>query len=769
MSGPRDPAAVSASASREDRADAAIAAYLAAEDAGDAPDRAAFLAAHPDLAAELGAFLDDHRGAGRLAAAIGAAGSSAGTAPTVDLSPASGASRPVPVGVPAAAPARIGDYEVLEEIARGGMGVVYRARQLGLKRVVALKMILAGASASPADVRRFLTEAEAVAGLDHEHIVPVYEVGRHGDCPYFSMKLMAGGSLADRLGRVPIGPREAAGIVATIARAIDHAHRRGILHRDLKPSNILLDAEGRPHVSDFGLAKRIGEAGELTATGAIVGSPSYMAPEQAAGDGGAITTATDVYGLGAILYALLTGRPPFRAGTTLETIRQVQERPPDPPGTLNRAVDRDLETICLKCLAKDPARRYESADALADDLGRWLAGAPIRARRVGRARRLALWCRRHPIVALLSVLAVATLVATAVAALALARAREAMLVREVGRSNRYAARHVASTVLRELEDLAEPVARAAARPDLLALLRARDRAGLQAFVEGLRRADPGPDGASPYETWFLLDERGEMDAIAPLVEDILGRDFSGREYYRGALRHARNPAGAAVHVSSVYRSENDDLPKFAMVAPVVEGAGPGARVLGMVGATITTQSAWREARLDDAVRVGVLVGRADPNPPRAGAPPPWTTPGRYRILLHPAYRRGASALPVSGGLVESLPRRGAADACAGDEFGRPVAAPVADDDATGIDARYRDPAGAGDPRYAGRWIAGVARVGNTDLAVIVQRRHDEAVGIDRAMTRRLALEGAAAVSLAALLAATGALVALRRPRPRRAS
>jgi serine/threonine-protein kinase len=755
-----DPAATEA---RERRVDEAIAAYLAAEDAGAPPDRGAFLAAFPDLAAELGAFLDDHDAAGRVAGTLAASG---GTDPTVEVrsAPPAPASGPSPSPTPP-----IGAYEILEELGRGGMGVVYRARQRALKRVVALKMILAGSHASAADVRRFLTEAEAVAALDHEGIVPVYEVGRDGDRPYFSMKLMTGGSLADRLGRDPIDPREAAGLVATIARAIDHAHRRGVLHRDLKPSNILLDADGRPHVSDFGLAKRIGEgpAGDLTAPGAIVGSPSYMAPEQAAG--GAITTATDVYGLGAILYALLTGRPPFRAETALETIRRVQECAPERPTTLNPHLGRDLETICLKCLAKSPERRYATADALADDLRRWLAGEPIRARRVGPAGRLVLWCRRHPVAAILAGLALGTLVATAAAALALARAREAMLVREVGRSNRYAARHVASTVLRELEHLSEPVAGAAARPDLRDLLRRDDRAGLQAFVQGLKGADP--DGASPFETWFVLDDRGAMAAIAPRLENILGRDFRGREYYRGALQHARAPGAAAVHVSEVYRSENDDLPKFAMVVPVVEGAGPGGRVLGVIGATITTRSAWAEAPLDDAGRVAVLVGRLDPSPPRAGAPTPWATPGRYRLLRHPAYRRGEAALPVPDALIDGLPHRPEAAACAGDEFGRPaaVSAAPADNDTSGIDDRYGDPAGARDARYAGRWVAGAARVGNTGLAVIVQRRYDDSVGIDRAMTARLALEGAAALTLAALLAGTGALVALRRPRLRRPS
>jgi serine/threonine protein kinase len=235
-----------------------------------------------------------------------------------------------------------GDYELMGEIARGGMGVVYRARQLSLNRTVALKMILDGHHATPDHVARFRAEAEATAALDHPNIVPVHEVGEHDGYSYLAMKLVEGGTLAHRLADFADDPRAAGRLVATVAGAVHHVHQRGILHRDLKPSNVLLDEAGEPHVSDFGLAKRLGSGDDLTESGAVLGSPPYMSTEQASGDRNAVTTATDVYGLGVILYALLTGRPPFQGGSALETIEQVRTRDPQLPSALNRRVDRDL-------------------------------------------------------------------------------------------------------------------------------------------------------------------------------------------------------------------------------------------------------------------------------------------------------------------------------------------------------------------------------------------------------------------------------------------
>jgi eukaryotic-like serine/threonine-protein kinase len=378
---------------RERAIERVIADYLAAEDAGTPPDRAAILAFHPDLADDLDAFFREHDRFGRLAAPL-----HSDPAPTIEL----------PVTAPAAdgkdGPSLLlgrqiryfGDYEILQELGRGGMGVVYRARQVSLNRPVALKMIRAGLFAGDDDLRRFQNEAEAVALLDHPGIVPLYEVGELEGQRYFSMKLIEGGGITALPETYRDDPRAAARLVAEAAEAVAHAHARGVLHRDLKPANLLIDTVGHPHVTDFGLAKRLAEDVELTQSGAILGTPAYMSPEQAAGRRGTITTATDVYGLGAVLYSLLTGRAPFGGNSVVETLDAVRVAAPEPPARLNAKVPRDLQTICLKCLEKDPRRRYATALALADDLRAWLEHRPIAARTVGMFGRAALFARRKP-------------------------------------------------------------------------------------------------------------------------------------------------------------------------------------------------------------------------------------------------------------------------------------------------------------------------------------------------------------------------------------
>ncbi|HEV3082638.1 MAG TPA: protein kinase [Gemmataceae bacterium] len=288
-------------------------------------------------------------------------------------------------------------YEILEELGRGGMSIVYRARQSQPQRLVALKMLLAAAHA-PAERRlRFLAEADAIARLQHPGIVQVYEVGDQEGVPFLVLELMGGGSLSQKLAARPLPGRQAAELVETLARAVDHAHAHGVIHRDLKPANVLLGADGLPKISDFGLAKQ--ERPELTATGEVLGTPSYMAPEQTQGGSQRLGPAADIYALGTILYELLTGRPPFLAATVLETLNQVRTREPVPPGKLAAATPRDLETICLKCLHKEPQKRYATAGALADDLRRFLEYQPIRGRPVGRPEKLWRWCRRNPLVA----------------------------------------------------------------------------------------------------------------------------------------------------------------------------------------------------------------------------------------------------------------------------------------------------------------------------------------------------------------------------------
>lgn len=293
-----------------------------------------------------------------------------------------------------------GGYELLGEMARGGMGVVYKARQVRLNRPVALKMIRSGELADPEQVQRFYSEARAAARLDHPGIVPVYEVGEVGGQHYYSMALVPGASLNERVkSGGPLLPREAARLLRSVAEAVQFAHENGIVHRDVKPQNVLLDDQGHARVTDFGLAKHTEMASELTRTGQIIGTPSYMPPEQAAGRVEEIGPAADVYSLGATLYFVLSGRPPFQTASTAETIRQVLEAEPVPPRRLNPAIPRDLETVCLKCLRKEPDNRYATAAALADDLARWLESKPIVARRVSRAEKAWLWCKRRPAVA----------------------------------------------------------------------------------------------------------------------------------------------------------------------------------------------------------------------------------------------------------------------------------------------------------------------------------------------------------------------------------
>jgi serine/threonine-protein kinase len=337
---------------------------------GEAVDLEAECRRHPDLAAEL-------RG---LWGMISLADAAARQTPQESDLPAS-----PPLPLPSfqeqgALPATLGDYELKEELGRGGMGVVFRAVQKSLGREVAVKVMLRGASASPTDRQRFAAEAQAAARLNHPGIVPVYEVAEADGCPYFSMQYVHGPTLAQRLAQGPLSSREAAQILLAVARAIDYAHQRGVLHRDLKPSNILLDEQGQPHVTDFGLAKQLDSDLSLTRSGAVLGTPAYMAPEQAAGHKDQLGPPTDVYALGVILYHMLTGRPPFQAAHPAQMVLMVLEQEPPPPRLLAPQVDRDLEMICLRCLQKPIDLRYPTAGALADDLEAYLNDESISAR-----------------------------------------------------------------------------------------------------------------------------------------------------------------------------------------------------------------------------------------------------------------------------------------------------------------------------------------------------------------------------------------------------
>jgi len=356
--------------------------YLARLQAGEAPAREILLRERPELAAAL-----------NLLDALESVAPPAGD-PLVPGSEPAG-SQPALGELPRP----FGQYELLSEIGRGGMGVVYKARQVGLDRTVAIKMILASHLASSEHVRRFHAEAKAAARVEHSNIVHIHDVGQIHGQHYFAMEYVEGESLAQRIAREPVDLDTAVRLLATVARAVDHLHQQGIVHRDLKPLNILLDAAAQPHVTDFGLAKVFTPDSEITATGVIAGSPPYMAPEQAAGRSSDVGPATDIYSLGAILYELLTGRPPFRRENPLDTLMEVLSREPILPRRLNPRVPRGLELICLKCLAKSPGDRYPSAGALADDLERFARGEALEVRPPHVGQRLWSWTRRQPALA----------------------------------------------------------------------------------------------------------------------------------------------------------------------------------------------------------------------------------------------------------------------------------------------------------------------------------------------------------------------------------
>ena len=453
----------------------------------------------------------------------------------------------------APAPGQFGDYEILGEIARGGMGVVYRARQTGLKREVALKVIATGLFASSTEHTRFRAEAEAVARLDHPNIIPIHDVGEHEGRPYFTMKLVEGGSLADQISkdefqmtkeqaanvRLSFDLRHSAFVISKVARAVHYAHQRGILHRDLKPANILLDEHGEPFVTDFGLAKQLTDSelgprpAEMTLSGAVLGTPNYMAPEQARGGSKAATTAADIYGLGAILYELLCGRPPFAAATALETLRMVVEQEPVPPGriandelrmtnrpTVTRAnrkskivdrVDRDLDIICLKCLEKEPGRRYHTAEALAEDLERWLRQEPILARPSGAWEKTRKWARRKPaLAALVTVSGVALLAFTILLASnnVRIRAREQAATNSLSRAEAEARRADSNAVTARLHLYASNVRLAQLSLEQDSFGAARD------LLQGVQPV-PGETDLRGWE-WRWLSRQARGDALRRL-------------------------------------------------------------------------------------------------------------------------------------------------------------------------------------------------------------------------------------------------------------
>jgi serine/threonine-protein kinase len=506
---------------------------------------------------------------------------------------------------------RVPGYQVESVLGRGGMGVVYKARHLRLNRLVALKMALTGAHAEPRELERFQREAEAMAGLRHPNIVQVYHVGEAEGQPYFTMEYVEGGSLARKLASTPQPARQAAALVATLAGAIQAAHQGGVVHRDLKPANVLLTADGTPKITDFGLARRLEGGTGVTQSSVIMGTPSYMAPEQARGPTQAIGPAADVYALGAILYELLTGRPPFRGETPTETVLQVLYQEPVPPARLNPKVPRDLETICLKCLHKEPQRRYASAAALAEDLGRFQEGQPIRARPLGWAERSWRWCRRKP--------AAAALLVTALALLGLAIGGGLWLEWQ-----RAQERQAVEGDLRELAGLQEQARWAEARA-------------------ALERAEARLDRSGPGDLRRRLDQaRDDLDLVARLDDIHLNRLSSVEEEDLNSA-----PADADRDYETAFEDAGlgkiDDDP--ASVATRVRGSA-------VREALVAALDDWAVSVSDEARRRWLLevARRADPDTEgwrdRARDPRVWEDPAALAEL--------AETAPVAGPSVQLL-------------------------------------------------------------------------------------------------------------------
>jgi serine/threonine-protein kinase len=585
-------------------------------------------------------------------------------------------------------PRRFGRYELLAPVGRGAMGVVWKARDPSLDRVVALKLIAAGQFADAAEIGRFRKEAQAAAQLSHPNAVPVYEVGEEDGQPYFTMELVEGKSLAELVRGVPLPPERAARYTREIADAIQSAHALGIVHRDLKPSNVLVDKLDRPRVTDFGLAHRVVDVDTAASLPAVVGTPSYMSPEQALGR--KADARSDVYGIGAILYELLTGRPPFRADSVVDTIRQVIDVEPATPRLLNRKVPRDLETLCLKCLAKEPERRYPSAAELGADLSRFLSGEPVQARPLSRAARLGRWAHRNPTLAALGALLASLLALMAVAAV-LAR-------RDTVASNAFAARGVASSLLLRLGEWSARLREAAADPALVAAARAHDRPALERWLTALRAG-----GLLPSDTVFLLDPSGRGLARSPPDGRHQDMDYVPRDFYRGALLHA---AADPVHVSSAYESRIDGMLKFALSSAV---RGPDGGVLGVLVVSSTTDATLGVSNLQADVRKVVVLGPIDANYPR-GQRRSYPDDVRLVVVVHPSYRHGQAALAWNDARLDARTPPHAGE----DLNPRGEAWPLG-----GV---YFDPIGKRDRRYAGPWLAGIAPVGHTGFFVLVQSR-----------------------------------------------
>jgi eukaryotic-like serine/threonine-protein kinase len=637
-----------------------------------------------------------------------------------------------------------GKYELIQRIGRGGAGVVYKARDTWTKGVVALKMIIGGELASDAEVYRFRFDAEAAASLDHPNIVPIFEGGEHEGQLYFTMKLMQGGSLAkdENLAQYRGDPGRAAELVETIAMAVHHAHQHGILHRDLKPANILLDDAGKPHIADFGVAKHVDKHGGLTGTNAVVSTTSYMAPEQA--NGQTVTMAADVYSLGVILFELTTGQQPFIGNTSAEILEKVKHTPPPDPRTFEPRIDRDLATLCLRCLEKDPEHRYGSAEELARELRRYLNGEPIaKVSRVAQAWRGFL---RHPKTAGIILALVTILVTMTPSVISLVRAQQAAKREQIRQRNMNSAVMVAGTVLSQLRALSDAVERAAADPSLAQALQSADVAAQGSFCKSMydRYEDPfyglKLNDNSPFDMWFILDEQGMLlvqYSKPPLEFFRLSPDpleYAWRDYFKGAWKLAEKRLSSS-YVSRAIQSEHDGNYKFAISAPIY---GSDRRPIGVLVAAVATAANLGSLVVRDPHSIAVLVAPRDRD---RDPPQPAST---HLIPLHPYYVYG-DATPIENEQVRRL------DEASRDpllRIERPLGLPPPNLVTSSDD--YEDPVAKKYRNDAGRWIAGFAPVGNTGYVVIVQTREEEALASEMQLGAQLAKRALISGSLGVL-------------------
>jgi serine/threonine-protein kinase len=650
------------------------------------------------------------------------------------------------------------EFQQIEYIGQGGMGVVYKAYEKNFERWVALKFIYPSHLTNSADRERFRAETQSMAKLKHPNIVTVHETGEYQGRPYFVMDLIEGETLNSRVKEFLDRPRETAALMETVALAVHHAHQRRILHNDLKPGNILLDREGQPHITDFGLARRSGddvnvsapEAAErarssrsaeepeeqqpttasemcgLGATGAIEGTASYMSPEQA--EGKELTTASDVYGLGAILYTLLTGAPPFRGGTVQQTLRLVGTEVPKPPRILNPNSDATLEAICLKCLSKNKNQRYPSASGLAQEFARYRLGSETKARPWNRRERVVNWCRRNVVEAGLVAAVIAIWIFAVVMALSVAQARKADLRQATLNGVSFAARDLATTALLQLRLLGRNVDIATADPRLAALLLQNDRAGLQRLLADICEGQP-----IPFKTCYIINRDGVMVAHVPIAEQMIGRDFSWRNHFQAARALGLRGIRGSVHISRVYRGKSDGFYKFAVTAPILDQRND---FLGTVATSIITDASMGLVILHENKRKAALVAPTDIDSPEAiGA----KTTDQYVIAYHPGYRKGVVPVRFPYSRKFKMP----ANESANEHF------QLADSKVEiPPDDGYIDPASAVAPEYGGRWIAGFAPVGNTGFVVVVQQRFKDAVSLESSTLWDLALWSALASVLA---------------------